>query len=71
MKNKIFIVGKQGVGKTQLADILSAAYGLPVTEGIQNMLSLPDEEGIYTSNVIDVVSAESAIPYGFTLIYLQ
>lgn len=71
MKKKILIVGKQGVGKTQLADILSLAYGLPVTEGIQNMLSLPDEEGIYTSNVIGAMSAEAALLYGFTSIHLQ
>lgn len=71
MKKKILIVGKQGVGKTQLADILSAAYDLPVTEGIQNMLSLPDEDGIYTSNVIGAMSAEAVLPYGFTLIHLQ
>lgn len=71
MKKKILIVGKQGVGKTKLACILSLAYGLPVTEEIENMLSLPEEEGIYTSNVIDIVSAESAVPYGFTLIHLQ
>lgn len=71
MKKKILIVGKQGVGKTQLAGILSLAYGLPVTEGIQDMLPLPDEEGIYTSNVIGAMPAEPAIPYGFTLIHLQ
>lgn len=71
MKKKILIVGKQGLGKTQLADILSLAYDLPVTEGIQNMLSLPDEEGIYTSNAIGAMSAEEALPYGFTLIHLQ
>lgn len=71
MKKKILIVGKQGVGKTQLADILSLAYGLPVTEGIQNMSSLPDEDGIYTTGSIEFKSARDAKLYGFTLIYIE
>lgn len=31
---KILIIGKQGVGKTRLAELLSATYNLPVTEGL-------------------------------------
>lgn len=68
---KILITGKQGVGKTRLAELLSATYNLPVTESVESMAVLPDEDGIYTSNSIGLKSARDAKLYGFTLIYIE
>lgn len=50
---KILIIGKQGVGKTRLAELLSATYNLPVTEGLWRLSDIDcTEDRIYTSNCI-------------------
>lgn len=56
---KILIIGEQGAGKTRLAELLSATYNLPITEGIRCMSEIDDTaDGIYTSNCISEAHAE-------------
>lgn len=71
MKTKILILGGQGVGKTQLANLISKNIGIPIVEGIENLSELPDEEGIYTSNSIPLETANTALPQGFMLIHIS
>lgn len=68
---KILILGRQGVGKTQLANLLSKALGIPIIEGVECLGKLPNEEGIYTSNSIPIEVANVGLPQGFMLIHIN
>ena len=68
---KILILGRQGVGKTQLANLLSKALGIPITEEVECLGKLPNEEGIYTSNSIPIEVANVGLPQGFMLIQIN
>ena len=68
---KILILGRQGVGKTQLANLLSKALGIPIIEGVESLGKLPNEEGIYTSNSIPIEVANVGLPQGFMLIHIN
>lgn len=68
---KILILGRQGVGKTQLANLLSKALGIPITEEVECLGKLPNEEGIYTSNSIPIEVANVGLPQGFMLIQIK
>lgn len=68
---KILILGKQGVGKNQLANIISKELGVPVVDGIGSLCELSDEEGVYTSNSISLEKAYTSLPLGFMLIYIS
>lgn len=68
---KILILGKQGVGKTQLANIISKDLGVPVVDGIGSLRELSDEEGVYTSNSISLEKANTSLPQGFMLIHIS
>ena len=70
-KKKILILGGQGVGKTQLADIISKGLNLPIIEGVERLENLPNEEGVYTSNSISIEVAKIGLPRGFTLIHIE
>lgn len=67
---KILILGGEGVGKTQLANIISKSLNIPVIEGVERLEQLPNEEGVYTSNSITVEMAKIGIPCGFVLIHI-
>lgn len=67
---KILILGGQGVGKTQLANIISKNLGIPIIDGIGSLSELPNEEGIYTSNSIPLEEANTSLPEGFILIHI-
>lgn len=68
---KILIVGKQGVGKTQLANLISKYLDIPVIDGISGLVELTNEEGVYTSNSISVGMARIGLPQGFVLIHVS
>lgn len=67
---KILIVGKQGVGKTQLANMISKNLNIPVIDGISGLVELTNKEGVYTSNSISVEVARIGLPQGFVLIHI-
>lgn len=72
MKNqKILIIGRQGVGKTLFANIISKEFDIPVFDGVANLNELTDKEGIYVSNSIPIESAQTGLPKGFVLIYIH
>lgn len=68
---KILIVGKQGVGKTQLANMISKNLNIPVIDGISGLAGLKNKEGVYTSNSISVEVARIGLPQGFVLIHIS
>lgn len=68
---KILILGRERVGKTQLANIISENINIPVTEGVESMGELPNKEGVYTSNSIPLQVAKIGLPRGFMLIYIS
>lgn len=68
---KILILGGQGVGKTQLANIISKSLNIPLVEGVQGLENLPNEEGVYTSNSIPVEVAKVGLPCEFVLIHIS
>lgn len=68
---KILILGRQGVGKTQLANLMSKSLGIPVIDEIGSLCELPNEEGIYTSNSIPFETATEALPQGFMLLHIS
>lgn len=68
--NKILILGGQGVGKTQLANIISKSLNIPVIEGVERLEKLPNVEGVYTSNSIPVEVAKINLPREFILIHV-
>lgn len=70
MKTKnILIIGKQGVGKTQLAKMLSKNFNIPVFDEIASLNDLTSKKGIYVSNAIPVEVAQIGLPKGFVLIH--
>lgn len=68
---KILIIGKQGVGKTMLANIISKRLDILVFDGISCLSELTSGEGVYTSNSIDVEVAKTGLPKGFVLIHIS
>ena len=68
---KILILGGQGVGKTQLANLMSKSLNIPIIDGIGSLGELQDEEGIYTSNSIPLETANAALPQGYMLIHIS
>lgn len=68
---KILILGGQGVGKTQLAKIISKSLNIPVIEGVERLEQLPDEEGVYTSNSIPVEVAKTNLSREFVLVHIS
>lgn len=71
IRKKILIIGKPGVGKTELAEALAGKLNVPVIDEISGPDEIEDKSGIYVSNSIPVSIAELALPYGFTLIHIQ
>lgn len=68
---KILIIGNQGVGKTQLAEIIAKDFGIPVFDGISSLNELENKEGIYVSNAIPVEIAQIGLPKGFVLVHIS
>lgn len=68
---KILILGGQGVGKTQLAKIISKSLNIPVIEGVERLEQLPDKEGVYTSNSIPVEVAKINLSREFVLVHIS
>lgn len=54
MKDKILIIGEQGVGKTRMAQRLAIAMGYNVVDDVKGIWDLKDTPNtIYVSNAID------------------
>lgn len=58
MPMRILIVGKPGTGKSRMAKLIEAKYGLPIADQIVTGLDhIPTERGIYVSECINPVEA--------------
>lgn len=68
---KILIIGNQGVGKTQLAEIIAKDFGIPVFDGISSLNELDNKEGVYVSNAIPAEIAQIGLPKGFVLVHIS
>ena len=54
MKDKILIIGEQGVGKSRMAQRLAIAMGYNVVDDVKGIWDLKDTPNtIYVSNAID------------------
>ena len=72
MKTKqVLIIGEQGVGKTDLAKIISENLNIPVYDEIATLSELTENEGVYVSNSISIEMATVRLPEGFTLIHIS
>lgn len=55
---RILIIGKPGTGKSRMAKLIRAKYGLPIADQIVTGLDhIPTERGIYVSECINPVEA--------------
>jgi shikimate kinase len=51
-KKRILIIGKQGIGKTALAESISQLTNLPVYDELPSIQDIEEQRGIYVSNSI-------------------
>ncbi len=69
MEKGFLIIGKQGVGKTRLAELIAKSWDLPIHDGIGKLSDI-NEIGVYVSNSIPIEVANIGLPVGFTLIFV-
>ena len=70
MKRNFLIIGGRSIGKTRLAELVSANYLLPLKDGIGSLDEI-NGEGVYVSNSITHEEAIEKLPKEFTIITVE